>query len=79
MLVQASRDVAQRAKQIYDIRLRPMLEAEHLHEFVAVEPDSGDYFLGRTLREAIGASRARYPDRLVHTFRVGHATAVHLG
>jgi hypothetical protein len=39
-------------------KLRCHLEAAHLREFVAIEPDSGEYFLGKTLIEAIQASRA---------------------
>ena len=44
-----------------------------------IEPISGDYFLGQTLSEAIGASRSRHPDRLAHAMRVGHRAAVHFG
>ncbi len=50
-----------------------------LDKFVAIEPESGDYFLGKTLSEAIGAARRSYPDRLAHVMRVGHKTALHFG
>jgi hypothetical protein len=56
-----------------------MLEPAHNDEFVAIEPISGEYFLGRTLSEAIGASRSKYPDRLAHALRVGHKATVHFG
>jgi len=79
MVSQATTDVARRAKQLYDAKLRTKLEADHLNRFVAIEPDSGDYFLGQTLSEAIGASRAAHPDRLAFAMRVGHTAAVHLG
>lgn len=71
--------VAEQAKQIYDERLRSFLEETHRNEFVAIEPLSGDYFLGQTLSEAIGASRKKYPDRLAHALRVGHKAAIHFG
>ena len=71
--------VAEAARRIYADRLRELLEPEHMHEFVAIEPVSGDYFLGQTLSDAIGASRAKYPDRLAHAMRVGHKAAVHFG
>lgn len=76
---QASEDIANRAKRIYEERLRATLEQSHLNEFVAIEPISGDYFLGQTLSEAIGASRRKYPDRLAHALRVGHEAAIHFG
>ncbi len=79
VLTKAQEGVAACARHIYETRLRSLLEATHLHEYVAVEPESGDYFLGRTLSEAAAASRANYPDRPYHLFRVGHAAAVDLG
>jgi hypothetical protein len=72
-------EFARRAKQIYDERYREQLEAEHMHSFCAIEPISGDYFLGRTMSEAGSAARAAYPDRLTHTVRVGHDAAIHIG
>ena len=71
--------VADRARQIYEERLKSELEPAYNDEFVAVEPESGEYFLGKTLSDAIGASRAKYPGKLAHAFRVGHRAAVHFG
>jgi len=76
---QNSENVAREAKRIYEERLRTPLEKSHMNEFVAVEPVSGEYFLGQTLSEAIGASRTKYPDRLAHALRVGHQAAIHFG
>ena len=78
-MVNESKSVAEAAREIYASRLREVLESNHMHEFVAIEPVSGDYFLGRTLSEAIGASRKKYPDRLAHAMRVGHRAAIHFG
>jgi hypothetical protein len=79
MISPASESVSQRAKQLYEQRLRKALESSHPHEFVAIEPESGDYYLGRTLSEAIGAARSAHPDRLCHALRVGHRATVHFG
>jgi len=65
-------DFVQRAEAVYVIRLRTVLEPEHIDKFVAIEPESGDYFLGRTISEAIGAARRAYPNRLAQ--RCGLAT-----
>lgn len=72
-------DFVRRAERLYETRLRSVLETEHADEFVAIEPDSGDYFLGKTLSEAIGAARQAHPDRLAHAMRVGHKAALHFG
>ncbi|MFL5330127.1 MAG: hypothetical protein ACJ8C4_14595 [Gemmataceae bacterium] len=74
-----SDQLASDAERIYHTRLRPILEPAHGDEFVAIEPQSGDYFLGRTLSEAVGAARKGYPDRLAHVMRVSHPAALHFG
>ena len=72
-------DLVRSAEQIYEQHLRAQLEATHPDEFVAVEPVSGDFFLGKTLSEAIGAARDAHPDRLSHAMRIGHDAALHFG
>lgn len=67
------------AESLYRERLRAELEPLHRDEFVAIEPTSGDYFLGATLSDAIGAARDAHPDRLAHAIRVGHDTTLHFG
>ena len=68
-----------KAETIYADRLQGVLEPAHLDEFVAIEPESCDYFLGMTLNEATQAARNVYPDRLTHAMRVGHRAALHIG
>lgn len=79
MVSENSNSVAREARRIYEERLRASLEESHMNEFVAIEPISGEYFLGRTLSDAIAGSRTKYPDRLAHALRVGHKAAIHFG
>lgn len=79
MISEKATDVARRAKRLYEETLRAQLEATHRNEFVAIEPDSGDYFFGTTLSDAIQASRAPHPDRLAFAMRVGHSATVNIG
>jgi hypothetical protein len=72
-------EFVQRAEAIYASRLRPILEPAHVDEFVAIEPESGEYFLGKTLNEAARAARSAYPDRLTHAMRIGRRAALHFG
>ena len=72
-------DIAVRAKLIYEADLRAELEKSCMNQFVAIEPDSGHFFVGDTLSDAIGRARDRHPGRVVHAIRVGHRAAVHLG
>ena len=79
MASEQSVELARRARQIYDQRLRRKLEATNPDDFVAIEPESGEFFLGKTLSQAIQAARAAHPERLSFALRVGHETTVQLG
>jgi hypothetical protein len=79
MISAESREIIRRAELVYEQRLKAELERTHLNSYVAIEPDSGDYFLGRTLSEASAAARQTYPDRRTFVLRVGHPVAVYIG
>ena len=79
MVTGDTKSVIERAKRIYAEQLQAVLEPQHLHRFVAIEPESGEYFLGNTFDEAVKVARARHPSRLSHTIRIGHRAAFHLG
>jgi len=72
-------EFVRKAEEIYTNRLRTILEPEHVDEFVAIEPESGEYFLGKSLNEATRAARHAYPERLTHAMRIGHRAALYFG
>ena len=74
-----TKSVIERAKRIYAEQLQAVLEPEHLNRFVAIEPESGEYFLADTFDEAVKSARAKHPSRLSHTIRIGHRAAFHIG
>jgi hypothetical protein len=79
MIRQSLDELVRSAEHLYERKLQAELEQTHPDEFVAIEPVSGDFFLGKTLSEAQGAARDAHPDRLSHVMRVGHRAAVHFG
>ena len=79
MVSSETKNVIARAKEIYDQRLKADLEARHRDNYVAVEPDSGDYFVAPTFDAAVKLARAKHPAKLSHTIRIGHAAAFHIG
>lgn len=78
MSIQDSQELARQAERIYEQQLQAMLEQSHRDDFVAIEPCSGDFFLGRTLSEAIDAARRAHPEHLPSVLRVGHRTALRI-
>jgi hypothetical protein len=71
--------IADAAKRIYESELRSTLEAEHRDEFVAIEPESKEHFLGKTFLQAAMAAKTAYPERKSFVVRIGHEAAFHLG
>jgi hypothetical protein len=79
MIGPIQQEIIQAAEHLYATQLRSHLEPAHNGEFIAIEPESGDYFLGKTLSSAIQASRRAHPSRLSYTMRVGTNPAIHMG
>jgi hypothetical protein len=68
-----------RGKLIYEEKLKPLLEPAHNGEYLAIDPDSGRYFLGLTDVAATKAARQALPDRVFYLMRVGYKTAYTIG
>jgi len=79
MISTDSQAVMQKAKSLYETRLRDEYERTSPGKFICIEPESGKCFLGETLDDAVNAALDAFPDRLTFTLRVGHPTALHLG
>ena len=79
MVSEHSMTVAQRAKSIYFGRLQSQLMAEHPDEYVAIEPDSGDFFVAHSFSDAVRHARTAHPDRISFVIRIGHEAAIHIG
>jgi hypothetical protein len=74
-----TKSVIERVKRIYADRLQAVLEPQHPYRFVAIEPDSGDYFLADSFDDAVKSATTKHPSRLTHTIRIGNRAAFHLG
>ncbi len=79
MISAESRAVTERARQLYQSRLREEMEQEHQGRYLCIEPESGRHFLGDTFDQAVNAAANEFPDRLTHTLRIGYSAALHLG
>lgn len=68
-----------RGSAVYENKLKSLLEPEHKGRFVAIEPDTESYFLGKSGTEAILKARAALPDKLFYLMRVGYRAACSIG
>jgi hypothetical protein len=67
-----AKKIADLGQQIYDERLRKKLERRYKGKIVAIEVESGDYFVGDTIHEATEKGRQKYPDSVFYSVRVGY-------
>jgi hypothetical protein len=61
----------ERAKETYSNKLAAQLEPEHNGEIVAIEPESGDYSLGKDEIEAADNARTAGHEGPFYFLRVG--------
>lgn len=63
-------EIVEKGQRIYDT-IKDILEPDHKGEIVAIEVETGDYFLGASVIEATDKAREKYPDKVFYTARVG--------
>ncbi len=70
--------IADDAKKVYRT-LKNCLEADHLDDFVAIEPNSKSHFIGKTFVEAAMAAKEAFPNQKSFVIRIGRDAAFHIG
>ena len=58
MISDETKTIIERSKQIYE-QYRDSLEIEHRDQYVTIEPESGEYFLGDSFCKAVEAARKK--------------------
>lgn len=55
--------------------IRGELEAQHHGEYVMIEVDSGDHYVGKTPDEALHRAQTVHPDKAFYLIRMGYKAA----
>ncbi len=69
--------IAERGQKIYEDRLKDEMEPRHKGRIIAIEVETGDYFLGDSVIEAVNKAKEKYPDKVFFIARIGYK-AVHV-
>ena len=56
-------------------QVRSNLEADHYGDYVMIEVDSGDYFVGKTPEDALRQAQAANPHKAFYLIRIGYKAA----
>lgn len=79
MVSEKIKNLTFRGNKLYQERLQALLEPGQHGQFVAIEPDSEQYFLGRTSSQAMALARTALPEKQFFLARVGFPTAHTIG
>ena len=71
--------VTELGKKFYEEKLKAILEPQENGKFVAIEPETEQYFLGATALEAIKKGNSNFPDKILFLARVGFPAAHKMG
>lgn len=66
--------ISRKGRKIFE-GLSPELTAKHRGQFIAIEADSGDYFIGETGIEATRKAQVKHPGKIFFLGRIGYRTA----
>ncbi|HEV8587582.1 MAG TPA: hypothetical protein VGQ72_01805 [Pyrinomonadaceae bacterium] len=71
----AEDEFVRRARELYDQKLRVVLEPNQQGRYVAIEPDTGRYFLGDTGTAALVEAHTSMPKHSFYLARIGYEAA----
>ena len=64
-------EIARKGEEIYEKKLKDKIEKDYFGKIVAIEVDSGEYFLGDTTIEASNRAKKRFPDKITYLKKIG--------
>jgi hypothetical protein len=69
------REIFRKGRDLFQ-KLDAELREKYSGKFIAIEVDSGDYFLGERGIDASRQGKEKYPDKLFYVGRIGHRAAI---
>lgn len=69
------KEIGREGRKIFKA-ISEQLEKEHLGKAIAIDVESGDYFIGNTGIEATKQAREKYPHKVFFLGKIGYPTYV---
>lgn len=70
-------ELAQKGREIYE-KINDKLEKKSFGKYVAIEVESGKYFVGDTQQEALEKAKSHFPTQIFYFVRVGFPGVISL-
>lgn len=68
-------EIAQKGTEVYR-KISKRIEKKHIGSFIAIEVESGRYFLGQTQVEAIEKAKKHFPTKIFYLIKIGFPATV---
>ena len=68
-------ELAKKSKAFYENKLKNLLEPAEKGKFVAIEPETENYFVDADGTQALLRARNAFPDKSFFLIRIGYKTA----
>ena len=72
-------EVAQRGTQLYETRIRRLVEAGNIDRYLAIDVNTGDYAVADRRYDAAIAVKQRHANAQIWLIRIGHIAAASFG
>lgn len=72
-------EVVAKGREIYESRIKPLVEPAHKGDYVIIDVDTGDYEIDSDEMAASRRARAKRPDGARYGHRVGYSAAGTIG
>lgn len=75
----SSEEFARRGTELYESKIRPLVEDGNVGRFLAIDIESGDYAVADQRYDAAKVLMDKKPDAQLWTLRIGHIAAAKFG
>lgn len=72
-------EVARRGRDIYEERIRPLVEEGNKGQYVTINIETGEWEMGDDMSELANRLHAAHPEAALFTVRIGYAAAARIG
>jgi|GEM_PF-1214641 len=72
------KDYSKKARIVY-AKLKDELVEKHWGEYVVINPNNGDYFVGIDRSELLAMAKLKYPKVLLFSHHIGYRASLHFG
>jgi hypothetical protein len=72
-------ETVQRAEDLYEQRLRPLVKAQYRGQYIAIDIESGEYEIGENYHAAAHTLLDRQPNAAIGVLRIGYPAVGRIG